>query len=88
MKKLQHFLLAATLLMTPCALKAEDSCDNDYCDLKPDFCDAGCAYEDCRRAPHVSPCLAFGFVVTVGVIALLVVNGDSHAFSFHSHSHS
>lgn len=86
MKKLQHFLLAVSLLMTPCAVHAGGDCDDDSCDMKADFCDVGCAYEDCRRAPDISPSLALGFVVTVGVIALLVVNGDSRAFSSHSHS--
>jgi len=77
--------LALALLFSPLSVHADD-CDDGSCDLKGDFCEAGCAYEDCRRAPNISPCYALSFVVAVGVIALLVTNGNSHAS--HSHSHS
>lgn len=86
MKKLQYLIITASLLFSPCAAQAGGDCDDDSCDMKAGFCESGCAYEDCRRAPNVSPSLALGFVVTVAVVALLVVNGDSRVISAHSHS--
>lgn len=86
MKKLQNLIIAASLLLTPWSAQAGGDCDDDSCNMKADFCESGCAYEDCRRAPNVSPTLALGFVVTVAVVALLVVNGDSRVISAHSHS--
>ena len=86
MKKFFNYLTAVSLLLTPYTASAGGDCDDDSCDMKSDFCEAGCGYEDCRRAPNVSPTLALGFVVTVGVVTLLIVNGDSHGISSHSHS--
>lgn len=87
MKKISRSIyasfMALALLTAPYSVFA-DNCDDDGCDLKTDFCDSGCAYENCMRAPYISPCYALTFVVTVGVITLLVVNGSSHSHSSHS----
>ena len=78
-------LLALTIFTAPQVGFAE-MCSDDSCDLEESFCDSGCAYEDCMRAPHISPSYALGFVVSVAVITLMVVNGNSHSHSHASHS--
>lgn len=75
--------IALSLTVAPQNIFA-NTCGTEECDMN-DNC-YGCAYENCCRAPNVSPCLALGVVVAVGVVAALIVNGNSHSSSSHSSS--
>ena len=75
MKILKKILLATALSLSITVLTQSlfaGSCNDD-----------GCGYEDCRRAPCLSPTYALGTVVLVAVVTLLATNGNSH----HYHSH-
>lgn len=73
-KKIFSSLLAATLLFSASNLSAQDY----YCEDTGGYC-----YEDCRRAPCITPAIALGAVALVAIVAVAVQNSNNG--SGHSH---
>ncbi|MFA6914954.1 MAG: hypothetical protein WC222_01030 [Parachlamydiales bacterium] len=70
-KKLMALGLAVALFSSSSNLNAQDCCVDT----------GGYCYEDCRRAPCITPAIALGAVALVAIIAVAVQNSNS------GHSH-
>ena len=68
-------LALLTILCTSAISLSADEC-----------CDDGCAYNDCRRAPVISPQCAIGAVAVISTVAVLL-HSTSKRHHAHSHSH-
>ena len=83
-KKYFAYLSLFTILGTSAVGLTADEC-----------CDDGCAYDDCRRAPVISPQCAIGAIAVVATVAVVLHNSkqghnpghSSHNTHSHSHSH-
>ena len=89
LKKLVAIVTMVATMGTSAAVLNADSCGTD----------CGCAYDDCRSAPCISPTVALGAVAVAAIITIVVHNrkkssshssngGGSTATSSHSHSHA
>ncbi|MFQ5729999.1 MAG: hypothetical protein ACE5GN_06530 [Waddliaceae bacterium] len=74
-KMIAVLTLAATLSTSAGILNA------DYCS----DCNSGCGYDDCCRAPCISPTVALGTVAVVAAIAIIIHN-KKNSHSHHAHS--
>lgn len=79
MKKLKKFI-ATTALMAMIGSSAHN--------LSADYCSdtGGCGYEECRRAPCLTPAIALGAIALVAIIAVALQHGG-HGHGHHGHSH-
>jgi len=76
-KKYLAYLSLFTILGTSGVSLSADECCND-----------GCAYDDCRKAPVISPQCAIGAIAVVATVAVILHNskqGHNPGDSNHSH---
>ncbi len=77
-KKFIASLLAFAMLCSSSSANAQDYYyeGQDYCVDTGGYC-----YEDCRRAPCITPAIALGAVALIAIVAVAIQNSSSD----HSH---